>query len=133
MSRLGQRLRLLREHRNLSLYDVERLTGLHYSTVGKYERGVRRPSIETLRELARVYEVSLRELIPDEDSDAEPAPGSALDLDRWTDLLRVRPVLGRLLDAVAGFSDERVEHLVAFFDGSDAGADTRKKGRAGKE
>ncbi|MBE3591001.1 MAG: helix-turn-helix transcriptional regulator [Firmicutes bacterium] len=131
MSRLGQRLRLLREHRNLSLYDVERLTGLHYSTVGKYERGVRRPSLETLRELARVYEVPLHELIPDEESENDGTATPA-DLDRWTDLLRVRPLLGRLLDAAAELTDEQVEHLVAFLSGAAKPAGRPRGPRGGR-
>jgi transcriptional regulator with XRE-family HTH domain len=60
---LGHRLRELRKSRRMSLYDVERLTGRHFSTIGKYERGERRPSVQALRELAEVYEVSLGDLL----------------------------------------------------------------------
>ncbi len=60
---LGRRLRELRKSRRMSLYDVERRTGHHFSTIGKYERGERRPSLERLRELAVVYEVSLADML----------------------------------------------------------------------
>ena len=70
MGSLGDRLRRLRLERNLSLYDVERLSGFHFTTIGKYERGERRPSLEVLRELARVYQVPLSELL--EEGKEEP-------------------------------------------------------------
>ncbi len=60
---LGRRLRELRKSRRMSLYEVERRTGRHFSTIGKYERGERQPSLQMLRELADVYEVTLADLL----------------------------------------------------------------------
>lgn len=111
MSGVGRRLRLIREHRKLSLYDVERLTGYHYSTVGKYERGLRRPSLETLRELSRVYEVPLSDIIGEPDDETTEQD---VRLEAWIDLLRVRPELGELLEAAADIEPQRVQSLIAF-------------------
>jgi transcriptional regulator with XRE-family HTH domain len=47
----------------MSLYDVAQATDLHFSTIGKYERGERRPSLETLGNLANIYQVDMRELL----------------------------------------------------------------------
>ncbi|MBX6351306.1 MAG: helix-turn-helix transcriptional regulator [Clostridia bacterium] len=109
---VGRRLRLLRQHRKLSLYDVERMTGYHYSTVGKYERGLRKPSVEVLRELARVYEVPLSDIIGEAGPEVDPE--RRMREAAWLDLLRVRPELGELVDAAAELDPERIRHLVAF-------------------
>lgn len=111
MSGIGRRLRFMRENRKLSLYDVERMTGFHYSTVGKYERGLRRPSIDVLRELARAYEVSVNDIIGEEDEAGSRR--SPVD-ERWIDLLRVRPELGGLLEAAADLDERRLAHLIHF-------------------
>lgn len=66
MSDLGRKLRQLRQSKNMSIYDVERATGLHFSTISRYERNERQPSLDTLRELAEVYGASLADLIADE-------------------------------------------------------------------
>ncbi len=60
---LGRRLRELRRNRALSLYQVADRLGVHFSTIGKYERGVRQPGVAVLRRLAGLYEVDLAELL----------------------------------------------------------------------
>lgn len=72
---LGRRLRDLRKSRSMSLYDVERLTGRHFSTIGKYERGERRPDLQTLRELAAVYETTVADILGE-----KPASSAHADL-----------------------------------------------------
>ena len=62
---VGLRLRDARRRQNLSLTDVENAIGLHFSTIARYERNERQPSLEVLRELAELYEVSLTELFQD--------------------------------------------------------------------
>lgn len=66
MSDVGQKLRQLRRAKKMSIYDVERATGLHFSTISRYERNERQPSLDTLRELAEIYGASLAELVSDE-------------------------------------------------------------------
>jgi transcriptional regulator with XRE-family HTH domain len=97
---LGRRLRELRRSRRMSLYDVERRTGRHFSTIGKYERGERRPSVETLRELAEVYEVSLSELLAEAGQDG-PGPAAC-----------ERPDLQGLLAVARRLSPEQVAALI---------------------
>ncbi len=94
MGSLGERLRSLRLERNLSLYDVERLSGLHFTTIGKYERNERKPSLQVLRELARVYQVPLSELL-----ELEEEAG---------------PAKQRIQEAVKLLTEEEAELLAAF-------------------
>ena len=48
----AQRLRELRKQKDLSQADLGKLVGLHYTHVGRYERGVSRPSADTLHRMA---------------------------------------------------------------------------------
>jgi transcriptional regulator with XRE-family HTH domain len=59
----GPRLRSLREQRGATLADVEERTGISKSTLSRLESGTRRASLELLLPLARVYGVTLDELV----------------------------------------------------------------------
>jgi len=60
---LGKRLRRFRTRKGYSIYEVQRRTNYHYTTISKYERNQRQPSLEALRELAACYyELALRAL-----------------------------------------------------------------------
>jgi len=63
---LGQRLRVERLARCLSLGDVQALSGgrLHAAAVGSWERGARAIRVERLAELAEFYGVPAASLIP---------------------------------------------------------------------
>ncbi|MDI3298806.1 MAG: helix-turn-helix transcriptional regulator [Bacillota bacterium] len=106
--RLGERLRRFRLERNLSLYDVERLTGKHFSTIGRYERGERQPDLETLRELASTYGVSMAEILGDAASLVSYLPR---DLRETAGLLLDRPDLRRLVQTAALFEPAVVDQI----------------------
>jgi transcriptional regulator with XRE-family HTH domain len=48
----AQRLRELRKQKNLSQTELGQLAGLHYTHVGRFERGTSRPSGDTLKRVA---------------------------------------------------------------------------------
>jgi transcriptional regulator with XRE-family HTH domain len=48
----AQRLRELRKNENLSQTELGQLAGLHYTHIGRFERGTSRPSGDTLKRLA---------------------------------------------------------------------------------
>ncbi len=111
MPDLGRRLRELRLKRKLSLYDVEKLTGLHFTTIGKYERNERRPSLDVLRELASVYQVPLAELVSDAGDVAEYLPE---ELRNSLQLLTGRADLKRLVGVAGRLRQDQVDRLVDF-------------------
>jgi transcriptional regulator with XRE-family HTH domain len=59
---IGQRLRQLREGRNLSQADVEKRTGLLRAYVSRVEKGHTVPSLDTLERWADALEVPLYQL-----------------------------------------------------------------------
>jgi transcriptional regulator with XRE-family HTH domain len=60
---VGPRLRSLRKRRSLTITDVAATTGISASTLSRLESGGRRPNLELLLPLARVYGVALDELV----------------------------------------------------------------------
>lgn len=64
---IGERLRLLREKKNLSQGDIEKSTGLLRCYISRVENGHTVPAIETLEKLARAMSVPLYQLFYDGD------------------------------------------------------------------
>lgn len=60
---VGARLRGLRTRRELTLADVSRESGISVSTLSRLESGERRPALELLLPLARIYDVPLDALV----------------------------------------------------------------------
>lgn len=54
----AQRLRALRKQKNLSQTELGQRASLHYTHIGRFERGASRPSGDTLKRLAEALEVS---------------------------------------------------------------------------
>jgi transcriptional regulator with XRE-family HTH domain len=68
LQNVGPRLRALRSERGATLTEVAADTGISASTLSRLESGGRRPTLELLLPLARVYGVALDDLV-----DAPPA------------------------------------------------------------
>jgi transcriptional regulator with XRE-family HTH domain len=60
---VGPRLRGLRQQQQLTLADVSAGTGISISTLSRLEAGQRRPTLELLLPLARVFHLPLDELV----------------------------------------------------------------------
>ena len=59
----GPRLRALRRERDVTLGELSAQTGISTSTLSRLESGSRRPTLELLLPLARIYGVTLDELV----------------------------------------------------------------------
>jgi transcriptional regulator with XRE-family HTH domain len=59
---IGDRLKTLREAKNLSQGDIEKRTGLLRCYISRVENGHTVPNIDTLEKLARAFEVPMYEL-----------------------------------------------------------------------
>ena len=62
---IGDRLRVLREERQLSQGDIEKRTGLLRCYISRVENGHTVPAIETLEKMARALEVPMYQLFYD--------------------------------------------------------------------
>ena len=62
---IGDRLRELRDHKNLSQGDIEKRTGLLRCYISRVENGHTVPAVETLEKFARALEVPVYQLFYD--------------------------------------------------------------------
>ncbi len=59
----GKHLRKLREERNLSQEELANRSGIAFSQIGRFERGVRSPTLSTLKALSKGLGVEPKELL----------------------------------------------------------------------
>jgi transcriptional regulator with XRE-family HTH domain len=102
--RVGERLRLIRKQKGLSLQEVEASSSQEFkaSVLGAYERGERAISVPRLQRLAKFYAVPVDQLLP-QDDDAYPTLRDDEVIDLTADTEEVTPARG-----VRRFEDERV-------------------------
>lgn len=79
---VGDRLRELREHKNLSQGDIEKRTGLLRCYISRVENGHTVPAIETLEKFARAMEVPIYQIFYNgNDNPKGPLPTKSVDAD----------------------------------------------------
>jgi transcriptional regulator with XRE-family HTH domain len=103
---ISERLRAIREQKDLSQGDIEERTGLKRCYVSRVENGHTIPSIDTLEKLARALEIPMYQLFYDGEAPPEPPslpPGMPADRDEWGSsgepakfFQRLRQLLARL-------------------------------------
>lgn len=69
---LGERLRTVREHKELSQGDIEKRSGLLRCYISRVENGHTVPAVETLEKLARALEVPMYELLYEGEEPPKP-------------------------------------------------------------
>lgn len=79
MLMIGERLRTIRESKNLSQGDIEKRTGLIRCYTSRVENGHTIPNIETLAKYAQALEIPLYQIFYD--GEAEPTKIKGVDLD----------------------------------------------------
>ena len=100
----AERLRSLRKQKNLSQTELGKLAGLHYTHIGRFERGASRPSGDTLKRLADALDVSSDYLLDGSTEEAAKAKFEDRELLRQFQEVENLPeedktVVKKLLDA----------------------------------
>lgn len=107
----GNRLRKVREARNLSLRDLSDRVGVEFAQISRYERGQALPNVETLLSLSDALEVDVNILLRGERTDSRE---TAIELDlplleRFRDLQKLpkrdRQAVILLIDSVLARGD----------------------------
>jgi transcriptional regulator with XRE-family HTH domain len=80
---IGDRLKTVREEKNLSQGDIEKRTGLLRCYVSRVENGHTVPAVETLEKFARALEVPLYQLLYDGDEPQVLPKLGAIDKTQW--------------------------------------------------
>ncbi|CDH30134.1 putative DNA-binding protein [Xenorhabdus bovienii str. Jollieti] len=102
--KFAQRLRELRRQKGLSQSELGKLAELHYTHIGRFERGTSRPGSDTLKRLADVLDVTSDYLLEGAETDAAKARFEDRELLRQFQAVEQLPeedkeVIKKLLDA----------------------------------
>lgn len=63
---LGEKIKACRENKNMTQAEVAKALGVKSATVSKYESGTLEPNIEALKKLSELFEITIDELLNDE-------------------------------------------------------------------
>lgn len=100
----AERLKALRKQKNLSQTELGQLAGLHYTHIGRFERGASRPGGDTLKRLADALGVTSDYLLEGATDDAAKAKFEDRELlQQFQEVERLpdedKTVVKKLLDA----------------------------------
>lgn len=102
--KVGERLRVIRRQKRLSLQEVEATSDEEFkaSVLGAYERGERAISVPRLERLAKFYSVPVDQLLPREDITA-PIEGDSAGKKLAVDLLKLSQLRGQPFEMLTRF------------------------------
>lgn len=98
-------LKILREHRELSQYQLSRCLGVSQSTIGMWESGKREPNYATTQKIAGFFNVSIDMLIG-----AVPLPKQGFGFSEERDVFKI-PVYGKI---PAGIPMEAIDDILDY-------------------
>ncbi len=123
---IGDRLKTLRETKDLSQGDIEKRTGLLRCYLSRVENGHTVPSVETLEKFARALEVPLYHLMFDGDKPPVMPKAAMHTEEESLESSRSGALLMRKLVSLLAKMSQDDRNLVLFL----AGRVSRKQGRA---
>ena len=77
---LGDKIKLYRENKKMTQNEIANILNVSPATVSKYESGALEPNIESLKRLAELFEVSIDELLKDEEDKFDISKINVLDI-----------------------------------------------------
>lgn len=77
---LGDKIKIYRENKKMTQNDLADILEVSAATVSKYESGSLEPSIESIKRLAELYEISIDELLKDEKDKFDVSKVNVLDI-----------------------------------------------------
>jgi len=113
---LPKRLKALRKQKDFSQQELAERAGVHYTHIGRYERGQSKPTTETLRRLAEALGVSLDFLVDGATDDVARATFEDRDLLRQFQELQTldeddKRIIKTLIDAF--LAKRQIQKLIA--------------------
>ena len=76
---LGDKIKLYRENKKMTQNEIAEILDVSSATVSKYESGALEPNIESLKRLADLFEISIDELLNDEEEKFDISKINVLD------------------------------------------------------
>ena len=65
---LGEKIKLYRENKKMTQLEIAEYLGVKPATISKYESGTLEPNIESLKKISELFEISIDDLLKDEEN-----------------------------------------------------------------
>ena len=111
---IANRLRYLREEKNLSQGDIEQRTGLLRCYISRVENGHTVPAIETLEKMARALEMPLYALMYEGEEPPALPPRAGKRPEEWGSVGKDARYLDKLCRSLSKMSERDRELLLNF-------------------
>jgi transcriptional regulator with XRE-family HTH domain len=111
---IGNRLRSVREEKNLSQWDIEQRTGLLRCYISRVENGHTVPALETLEKMARALEIPLYVLVYEGEEPPALPPRAGKRADEWGNVGKDARFLNKLCRLLAKMSERNRGLLLSF-------------------
>lgn len=111
----GQKLKQLREDRDLYQKDLAKLLDCSEKSISSYERNYRKPDMETLKKISNVFDVSIDSLlgITDANNNTNLVKEDATKYtNKTTELINERSELKELFEVAKNASKEDIEKAI---------------------
>ena len=87
---LGDKIKSFRESKKMTQNDIANILDVSPATVSKYESGTLEPNIESLKRLAELFEISIDELLSEEENKFDISKINVLDILREQKEMRLK-------------------------------------------
>ena len=87
---LGDKIKLYRENKKMTQKDIAKILEVSAGTISKYESGSLEPSIKSLKRLANLFEISIDELLKDEEEKFDISKINVLDILREQKEMKIK-------------------------------------------
>ena len=106
---LGDKIKSLRENKKMTQNEVAESLEVSPATISKYESGLLEPNIEALKRLAKLFEISIDELLKDEEENFDILNINVLDILREQKEIKLKGNLYHNTQIVFAYNTNHIE------------------------
>ena len=106
---LGDKIKLYRENKKMTQNEIAEILEVSPATISKYESGLLEPNIESLKRLAELFEVSIDELLKDEEEKFDISKNNILDILREQKEMKLKGNLYHNTQIVFAYNTNHIE------------------------
>ena len=105
----GEKIKLYRENKKMTQNQVADILGVSSATISKYESGALEPNIESLKRLAELFEISIDELLNDEEKKFDISKINVLDILREQKEMKLKGNLYHNTQIIFAYNTNHIE------------------------
>ena len=105
----GDKIKLYRENKKMTQNEVADILGVSSATISKYESGALEPNIESLKRLAELFEISIDELLNDEEKKFDISKINVLDILREQKEMKLKGNLYHNTQIIFAYNTNHIE------------------------